>query len=368
MKSYPSTLLLCTLLGLGCNTANAQRRSYIDNLVKNPGFEEYAHCPTRLGSFDTDVRYWNCPTEGSTDYFSGCSEVMGVPSNYNGYQEALNGKAYAGLYLLAPGNYREYVQVGLRKKLEKDSVYQLKLGVSLAELSGQAVGELGFLFSDSPLRLPTKAVIGPRILDSLKAVKKRLEEVPLPPFSESSMDWEEVELFYRATGSERYLVIGNFRDDSLSTVYANPKGRKPGAYYYIDGLMLFRVGAGKPQPSYRLDTTYIFEDILFPFDQYELDEAGKREARDMYLYLRERPDYHIFISGHTDNAGGDDYNRVLSERRARRIADELIACGISPQRVHVASFGSERPVAPNDSDRGRQLNRRAEFVLRRRSP
>jgi outer membrane protein OmpA-like peptidoglycan-associated protein len=269
------------------------------------------------------------------------------------------------MYLWAPKDYREYIQVGLRKRLQQDSVYQLKLSISLAERSRDAVGNLGFLFTDRPLNIPVKTVITNQILDSLTGLRSSLKEVEVAPLHDGSTEWEDVEFHYRAKGFERYLVVGNFRNDSLSVLYTHPHGSKPGAYYYLDGLTLFGVDAGRPQPSYQLDTTYVFEDILFEFDRHEIDRTGQEDVRDMYFYLRERPDYHIYIAGHTDGLGKDDYNQELALKRARRIADELGKMGIASHRIHVEAYGSLRPVAPNETDMGRQLNRRAEFVLRR---
>lgn len=347
---------------LSVGLAHSQR-SFIDNLVKNSGFEEYHSCPTRLGSFDKDVRYWNSPTLGSTDYFSGCSEVMTVPRNYNGRQDARNGRAYAGMYFLAPDNYREYIQVGLRKKLIRDSVYQLKLSVSLAESSKTAVGRMGFLFTSSQLRVPIKTVLDTERMDSLKNLKARLNEVNIPALSKESTEWQEVELYYRADGFERYLIIGNFQNDSLTPVYSHAEGWKPGAYYYVDRFMLFKVKSDLAPPRYKLDSIYVFKDIHFDFDRYDLDQMGRKDVQIMSEYLRLRPDIHIHISGHTDNLGTDLYNRQLSERRARTIAEGLVRYGIDSNRVHVRSFGSRRPVATNTSDRGRKRNRRAEFIL-----
>lgn len=361
-----ASVSIAVLYLLGTSSLVAQR-SFIDNLIKNPGFEEYKNCPSRLGSFDRDVRYWSSPTQGSTDYFSGCSRIMTVPSNYNGHQQPRNGKAYAGMYLWAPQNYREYIQVGLRKRLLRDSVYQLKLSISLAERSRDAVGNLGFLFTDRPLNIPIKTVITSELLDSLPDLQKSLRQVVVAPLHEGSTAWEDVEFHYRARGFERYLVVGNFRNDSLSVLYTHPQGSKPGAYYYLDRLTLFGVEAGRPQPSYRLDTTYVFKDILFEFDRYEIDSTGQEDLRNMYYYLRERPDYHIYIAGHTDGLGKDRYNQELALKRARRIAEGLSELGIASHRIHVEAYGSLRPVAPNQTDTGRQLNRRAEFVLRRRS-
>lgn len=71
----------------------------------------------------------------------------------------------------------------------------------------------------------------------------------------------------------------------------------------------------------------------------------------------------VRIEGHTDNRGGKEKNQKLSEDRARAVADYLIAQGIDRARIESAGFGDTRPVAPNLTARGRELNRRSEFII-----
>jgi outer membrane protein OmpA-like peptidoglycan-associated protein len=71
----------------------------------------------------------------------------------------------------------------------------------------------------------------------------------------------------------------------------------------------------------------------------------------------------IQINGHTDSRGTDAYNQELSERRARAVVDYLVQNGIDPGRATSRGFGSTRPVADNQTEAGRQLNRRVEFVV-----
>ena len=70
------------------------------------------------------------------------------------------------------------------------------------------------------------------------------------------------------------------------------------------------------------------------------------------------------IYGHTDNAGEDNYNQRLSEKRAQSVYDYLVSMGISASRLTYKGFGATKPVAPNDSEEGRKLNRRTEIVPR----
>jgi len=68
----------------------------------------------------------------------------------------------------------------------------------------------------------------------------------------------------------------------------------------------------------------------------------------------------IEISGHTDNVGNRRANKVLSEKRAKACRDYLVSKGIDSGRIDAAGFGDERPIASNDTEEGRQKNRRIE--------
>ncbi|MEW6430084.1 MAG: OmpA family protein [Myxococcota bacterium] len=71
----------------------------------------------------------------------------------------------------------------------------------------------------------------------------------------------------------------------------------------------------------------------------------------------------VRVEGHTDNRGKKDANQKLSEDRARAVADYLIAQGIEAQRIESVGYGDSKPVAPNLTARGRELNRRVEFIV-----
>ena len=71
----------------------------------------------------------------------------------------------------------------------------------------------------------------------------------------------------------------------------------------------------------------------------------------------------IEISGHTDNKGADDYNQRLSENRAKAVVKHLESKGIHTKRLTFVGHGEKKPVASNDTDEGRQENRRTEFKI-----
>lgn len=79
--------------------------------------------------------------------------------------------------------------------------------------------------------------------------------------------------------------------------------------------------------------------------------------------LKRYPDYNLSISGHTDNTGRAQSNQTLSERRAKACYEFLIAQGIPAARMNYAGYGESKPIADNNTLRGRALNRRVEFNM-----
>jgi outer membrane protein OmpA-like peptidoglycan-associated protein len=79
--------------------------------------------------------------------------------------------------------------------------------------------------------------------------------------------------------------------------------------------------------------------------------------------LKRYPDYNLVIAGHTDNTGSASANQRLSERRSKACYEFLTKNGVSASRLSYAGYGESRPIADNDTLRGRALNRRVEFNM-----
>jgi outer membrane protein OmpA-like peptidoglycan-associated protein len=79
--------------------------------------------------------------------------------------------------------------------------------------------------------------------------------------------------------------------------------------------------------------------------------------------LSDNPEIRIEIRGHTDNVGEPGENQMLSESRARAVYDWLVEKGVASGRLSSRGFGEKMPIASNDTEQGRQDNRRVEFVL-----
>ena len=102
---------------------------------------------------------------------------------------------------------------------------------------------------------------------------------------------------------------------------------------------------------------------LFDFDKAILKEQGKAELHnlDEYIKSKELQVVDINVIGHTDSMGSEEYNQGLSERRAMAVKEYMVSEGIDATIIDVSGKGESEPVASNDTDEGRALNRRVEI-------
>jgi hypothetical protein len=106
---------------------------------------------------------------------------------------------------------------------------------------------------------------------------------------------------------------------------------------------------------------WIIENLLFDYDKSKIRERYYYDLDNVARILKENPYLSIEIQGHTDSVGSQKYNLPLSNRRAKAVVDYLIKKGIMKERLYWKGYGKERPVAPNKTAEGRQLNRRVEL-------
>jgi outer membrane protein OmpA-like peptidoglycan-associated protein len=103
--------------------------------------------------------------------------------------------------------------------------------------------------------------------------------------------------------------------------------------------------------------------IFFDFNKSELKSESYLELDRLYNFLKDNPEIKVEISGHTDNVGTDEYNMNLSQARANTVKEYLVGKGIDSERIISKGYGKSKPVSTNDTDEGRQLNRRVEFKI-----
>lgn len=103
--------------------------------------------------------------------------------------------------------------------------------------------------------------------------------------------------------------------------------------------------------------------ILFDYDSAALVGPAMTSIDDLVVILNRYPDTNIVVEGDTDSSGSDSYNQGLSERRARAVANRLMAGSVAGSRISTLGLGESNPVASNETDAGRQLNRRVEIAI-----
>lgn len=103
--------------------------------------------------------------------------------------------------------------------------------------------------------------------------------------------------------------------------------------------------------------------VFFDTGKAILRDESAPELDRMVVVMNENPKLAVELGGHTDNTGSNEINAKLSQDRADAVREYLIGKGIEPDRIASKGYGETKPVAPNDTDNGRQQNRRVEFVI-----
>jgi hypothetical protein len=214
------------------------------NLVPNWSFEDTIKCIQHDGQFIGYVSNWTGQsTSGGLSYFtSHCSGVgydAGVPYNIVGFQYALTGVSYAGIYsyindTVTDTSYhdtRNYLEVMLVTPLKSLVKYYATFYVNCANTNNYSCSDMGAYLSDSALVFSvydrpkyklTPQITNSSVLDTLK----------------DTLNWIKISGTYIANGGEQYIIIGNFKPDSLSHIrYLGNRGN-PGAYYYVDDVIV----------------------------------------------------------------------------------------------------------------------------------
>ncbi len=104
-------------------------------------------------------------------------------------------------------------------------------------------------------------------------------------------------------------------------------------------------------------------DVLFDFGKYTLRPEAREKLAKVSGIILAHPGLRIEVEGHTDSIGSDQFNQKLSEQRAGTVRDYLVSQGVQDGMVSARGFGKTQPVASNDTNEGRQRNRRVELVV-----
>lgn len=340
----------------------------LDNIVPNPGFEKYSATPIGWfykGKHFTDVmKYWSSATAASPDVFG---PRVRVPAHWAakgfGQQSPHSGKSMTGVtvYGCEEGkpHCREYIQIQLLEPLVIGQSYYTEFWVTHLARSLQ-VNNIGMYFSKEKISL------------TIDAPLELNPQVSAENIVDAANRWVKISGTFTADTEAEYLLIGNFQPDSLTQMRNRMANSLNYAYYYLDDVLLRKEDPIIPVPVKENDLCCItieegkvFElrNIFFDHDKAELLPRSYLELDKLKRLMKEHPTMVIEIRGHTDSIGDHDYNVYLSRKRAKAVVEYLNERGINRKRTRYAGFGSTQPIASNDEEAGRQLNRRVELLI-----
>jgi len=104
-------------------------------------------------------------------------------------------------------------------------------------------------------------------------------------------------------------------------------------------------------------------DVLFAFGKFDLQPSAREALAKLSGIVLGHPGLKLSVEGYTDSIGTDEVNQTLSEKRAGAVRDYLVQQGVDPASTNATGFGKSNPVASNDTNEGRQQNRRVEIII-----
>ena len=379
---------------------------FAQNLVINGSFERQS--PREAGVWQATPK--PCQFAGASDIVNTSAEawktfdlqtpdllvwdsVSGCPT----FPKPHKGQRMMGLIMYHPFqdgqfafDYHELIQGTLARPLEKGKTYRLSFWAytndSLGDLHLNKVygrttgirptmcGNFGFYFSDARITTPENFMMSQ--LDF--AVKP---QVNLAQIVETKGQWRKISLAFKADRSNyKYFLFGNFFSDAITPINMGDEERmqldeknqalefwkktKRIAYYLFDDFSIVADENAAIEQALLVEKKYTMQDaLLFDFGKAELRPEADAALGKLAQVLQKNLALHFEIGGHTDNVGDESSNQLLSEQRALNVYKALLSNNVSASQITWKGYGKNQSAASNDTDEGRQKNRRVECRL-----
>ncbi|MDX2173657.1 MAG: OmpA family protein [Bacteroidota bacterium] len=336
------------------------------NLVPNGSFENYRKKSENIKNA--------IPWQGiaSVDFYQNT-----LTNDTTAQKGAYDGYCYAGFRFQK--KYKEFLQVKLVEPLHRGTIYEFSMKVKLAFWSNAILKSMGVLFSKAGYTKQADAVKS-NMIDTICKKSDGLYK---------KFEWFTIRGLYKADGGEKYITIGNFTaivKKDMVRMNLFKLGFKE-SYYFIDDVKLFKTKIGEEKvdveivgPNIRdnqedsvlqvnqnikVGEKLALKNIFFENGKSYLLPESYIELNKLAQYLMKNPNIQIQINGHSDNSGLKYKNQKISELRAREVFEYLIKKGVQ-NKLYFKGFGSTQPIATNDTDEGKALNRRVELEIIKR--
>ena len=351
-----NTIHLVSLLVLLLCFSISKAQTKGPNLIPNPSFENHKNKSKDI----KNAFPWK--GIGTVDYY-----LKAEKQDTSKYRGAHKGTCFVGLRFQEA--YKEYMYVQLNEAMEPNRTYHFRMFIRLLFESTVTVRQLGVYFSDDAFKF------------GMKFDERGLIDTTYKKGISGAMNWIPIQGDYHAHGGEKYIIIGNFnpvtKEDFIKRNKWDLFGFKE-AYYFIDDVSLRKIISPndsllglKPVKKKKVktlpDTLKIGETIVLKNIQFENNQAILKVSSEIALEelvnkLNNNPFMEIQINGYTDNNGKESANKTLSKERAKAVYEYLKKEGVLNIMTY-KGFGAQKPIAPNDTEENRALNRRVEIEI-----
>lgn len=327
------------------------------NLIPNGSFEEYTtdknpYAPRLLKNL-----------RGGWEYFS-TARTSYRPNILTLSRSGQKRKVWPnGVSVLEYYNYQSVTrdaltktifQVPLQEKLKKDALYRFSFYIHLVQSFKNSIADtiadpniVQFFVRDSIIKEVNE-------ISYLKD-EKTIGRLPTNRSYEMYHNdfWTFNAIDFQANGNENYLVFG-----TIDTAYTDSW-----LVIWFDDLRLYLIDdTVSIFKNTEVGNSIVIEDILFETNNSVLQVASYKMLNKIAAEMKANS-FKIEISGHTDNKGNDRNNMKLSRERAKSVVEYLVERGVDPCRLKFKGVGSTRPIADNETEKGRRRNRRVELMI-----
>jgi outer membrane protein OmpA-like peptidoglycan-associated protein len=364
------------------------------NLVVNPSFEIPADSNRLImpGEYNVSrAKGWTMPTKAQATLYSSIPTIATLNRAMSKWKfMAKDGNNVVGIttYGVIAENkkeLREYVQGALNQPLTVGKKYYVTYNV---HFHCEGTGNIGVYFSTKQLKTDSSSRL---------PLYPQVNHKKLIPYGK---DWVEVRDSFVAREAYTHFTIGNFFANNETFIESNKLNYHKA---YLDNIvieeqqdskmasklldMMVENTTSTPSATNTQNTStpmnagsvsstntntiptvlkgeiLVLDKVWFQFNASDLQTESSAQLNKLVLLMQKRPNMKILVKGHTSSEGGDDYNMKLSETRAQSVKQYLISQGIVSERIASKGFGETQPVATNDTEDGRQRNRRVEFEI-----
>jgi flagellar motor protein MotB len=212
---------------------------------------------------------------------------------------------------------------------------------------------------------PIKKKKGPKLILLKGIISDELNGKPLEASIEIIDNEKNVVLFKLTSNSATGKYLVSLPSGKNYGISVNGKGYlfHSENFNVLDTASYIEINKDIQLKKLEVGNKIVLNNIFYDFDKATLRPESIHELERLLALMKDNPTLKIELASHTDSKGTDEYNLKLSQARAQSVVDYLISKNISKDRLVAKGYGESVPIATNDTDEGRQLNRRTDFKI-----